>query len=164
MSFKVLIPRVVAKRTQSLGALARRKNATSEASQKCILFLQSILLPPRAVPMPTPHPHEAPLDTVQATNFYKQRITLFGNVTCLLSLGFVVDLTFGATPAGQRRQRNMTRKREDELGDERLDQVTGGLVATTVEYPNLIVARKKAGVGSADTAGFMDYTDDDCMG
>jgi eukaryotic-like serine/threonine-protein kinase len=43
-----------------------------------------------AVPMPTPHPHEAPLDTVQATNFYKQRITLFGNVTCLLSLGFVV--------------------------------------------------------------------------
>jgi hypothetical protein len=59
----------------------------------------------------------------------------------------------------------MTQKHQDELGDEQLDQVTGGLVATTVEYPNLVVTRKKAAVGGSDTsAGFMDYTDDDCMG
>ena len=58
----------------------------------------------------------------------------------------------------------MTKKRDEELGDEQLDKVAGGLIPAKIEYPNLTVAGKGSSPGTAETKpGFMDYTDDSCM-
>jgi hypothetical protein len=59
----------------------------------------------------------------------------------------------------------VTKKHDDELGDEQLDKVAaGGLIPGRVEYPNLTVAAKGSGPGTPEPKpGFMDYTDDSCM-
>ena len=54
----------------------------------------------------------------------------------------------------------MTTKREHELDDEQLDNVAGGIMPTALEYPNLKSTSSSVGT----ERGFMDYTDDSCMG